>query len=595
MSLALAQGIYTPPTAQLTMVGTVFRHWPVTAQVLSIRKYAGAAIGTAEITFPAKYVQDVDLRMGKIAYLRIGGAMVFRGVVGDGPFDVDVGQDQVRLALFDDKWRMTARIVGQAGIGTQGTLGADGFKDVGFEVVFNRDGRPNKDPDELEFNTGSSAVYWTLGTIVQFLFSYYVRTDVARVSAGDLSTAYNRVPNHFEAYGMDALQAITRAVEMSGESWGLIHGSSYSSFQPVRPNAGTARYVRLFPVKGGARAQDATVYHARRVTGGKTIKDSRDLFQAVSAPIVKEITYSNQGDDPLLTGKALFADPEYYVRYSVDVTKYAANFLGANLSSGSRPKPILQQLVTRLNDAGSAYLTAAEIASAPALASAQRIQKPLVWVCTEVGTTTARLCTGGMRLDCEAGTLDFKQTIQLMPDSGEEPEDVTITSWANAGVWLTCATVLESRQLSETTEHDEFLPESYCRLIQNPDLVPERRLNVRLPDLSGGPNATVIAAESEDNDEELYVDVTDRLDEVVAAAIAASPSVETPLDIEFGTIPDMEIGDHILLRGRNLGQSGKEVVVEIRYAFQDGVPNACSIIATNVTAGVDPSKFVEAA
>lgn len=596
MTLAppLKHGVFSPPTAEVTFAGLVFAHYPkYAATIRELNLFAGDAIGSAILAYPTEYARDASPEMGRAVTVRMGGKVVFRGVLGYAPFEIDTGADEVELVLFDDKWEMRANRIGQPGIGTRPTtpaedVGRDGFADVGFEIIFNRDGMPNKDPAILDFNTGSTAVYWTVGTALQFVFAYYIATDVARLDAAVLSTAYARTPSHVNLVGQDALQAVQSLVDLTGESWGLVPQSGYSAFQPVRPGAGTQRTVRLFPPTGKAAATSAGIYHADVCHVGTSVKDLADVYQAVSAPAVKEHTYSSAGSDPLLARDATFADREYVARFKVDVTKYSAHNLGGNLSSGSKPKAWLDYLLTRYKADNSAYLTAAEIAATPALLRAERVKKPLCWIATDGVEANARLVVGGMRMDRENGFLDFQGTVDLMPDSGTEPEEVTVSDWSVAALWLTVATVLEVPEYSETDADSKYLPRPFYQVIPKPDLVPERRQLAWLPTIGGSNNDVDVAA---DPDEETYVDVTARLEEAVASALAAAPGIETPLSLEFPFIPPFDIGDRIEIAGRDVGQTGDEVVTRIKYG-KHGVEKTF-IDATNVTAAVEPEKFVE--
>ena len=592
-------GVFKPPEADLFLAGIVLKSGGrAVVHVQEINKYAGAAIGNAVISYPAAFAVDADPELGKEARLKIGGKTVFRGVVGQGPFDIGPDSDEIVLVLFDDKWLIASKTIGQIGVGTQGDpAGTTGFKDVGFEVIFNRDGRPNKDPASIEFNTGSTAVYWTCKTIMQFLFGY-VDATVATLDDDLLSgDGYARIPTHVNLIGQQVHQAIDTVAQLAGESWGLVPGSAKSEFIPVRPGSGTQRTVRLFKPKAGARSTSSNKYHAVRCSVPKSIRSSRDLYQAVSAPIVKEHTYSSvageeEGDpeDPLLLRAASFADKSYAARFYVDVTKYADYNLGSSLSAGSTPKPWLAHLVTRISADGSAYVTAAQIAADDTLRGAQRIQKPFVWLATDGDKGNARLVDAGHRIDLDHGTIDFKATLDLMADTGDDPEDVAITDWSTVGIWLTVATVLEIPESVETASGSQYLPVSFCQVISKSDLAPERRQLADLPDLAGNNNAITTEA---DPDEEEYIDITTRLQDAINSAIAASPAVETPVTVELPFVPLFEIGDLLAVSGRAVGASGDEAISSISYKFTEGVPSMAVVNATNVPAAIDPDNYLE--
>lgn len=594
MNWRLSNGTYSPPTCTAVFVGQVFRFWPVEATIVEIQKYAGTAVGSAVVSFRHNFARDAEPEMGREVRLQIGGDIVFRGTVGQAPFVIGTGFDEVELLCFDDKWGMSARIVGQPGIGTQGSpAGSDGFKDVGFDLVFNRDGRPNKDPSSREFNTGSTAVYWTLRDVLLFLFDYYVADDVARIAAAQVAgSAYDRAPSHLNLVGQTALQAVDNVAQLSGESWGLTYGQSYSSFQRVAPGAGTLRTIHLFSPGARRLATEATPYHASDCRVESSILEARDTHQAISAHIVKESTYTNTGSDPLLTRLASYSDKEYAARFAVDVTQYLTHSLGGNLSAGAPPKPWLTHLLTRRTSDASGYVTAAQIVATPALAGNATVAAPVLWLSGDGKEANARLCVGGVRIDCPNATIDLKDKVTLMldaaDDDGKEEEEVTGINWSTVGLWLTVATVLETPQSVESDAGDTYLPAPFYQLISKPDLVPERRQDSWLPDPSGNNNAITKLATSA---EEQYVDVTSRLEEAVSASLAASPAIATPLTLLFPFVPTFDIGDRIRLRGRNVNLTGNEVVTRIVYNVHEAFE--CRVQATNVLACVDPDQFLE--
>jgi hypothetical protein len=90
---------------------------------------------------------------------------------------------------------------------------------------------------------------------------------------------------------------------------------------------------------------------------------------------------------------------------------------------------------------------------------------------------------------------------------------------------------------------------------------------------------------------EEYVDVADQLDEMVDGAIAQTPDLESPLDLDFPFMPELNIGDLIDVKGRTFALSGNEVVTQISYDIHDAYD--VKVRATNVLAGVNPEKFME--
>jgi len=127
------------------------------------------------------------------------------------------------------------------------------------------------------------------------------------------------------------------------------------------------------------------------------------------------------------------------------------------------------------------------------------------------------------------------------------------------------------------------------QMIPKPDLVPERRQYVYLPDLASS-DAHAISSPSTGGTEEKYVSVTARLFDVAIAALRRSPAIETPIDILLELFPLWNVGDRLVLVGRNLGQTGDEVITEIEYGIHHQYETR--VKASNLMASVDPEKFV---
>ena len=590
MSPRLNNGVYQPPLVKIHFSGTVFNHYPVTAVVKDIQIPTGVTYGSAVVSYPSHYASDASPEMGESVRIAMQGRTIFRGVVGHVPFEVDPDTDQVDLILFDDRWPMSAAVVGMIGVGTQpaGSPGDSGFKDVGFELVFNADGKPNKDPSSLEFSRGSTAVYWSLGNILEFLFSYYVASGVATLDTDILSSSYNYEPSDMNLVGMTALDAVDTVVSAAGESWGLTYGTTASAFTCVVPGAGTIRKVQLAKPKGGTAAYQADEYYPDAARGGKSIKDNHDAFQAVSDRIVKETVLTSTGATPMLKRETTFKDKKFAARFKVDVSKYEDNNLGLNLSTGARPKPWLKHLVTRMKADDSGYVTKAQIDSTPALKHYEPVKKPPVWLALDGVEANARLVTGNYKIDCKEGTVDFQGIIKQASTSGTKPEKVSVSDWSSVGIWMTVATVLETPEHKETASGSQYLSTHMYEVILKPDLIPERRQDSWLPDLTDSDNNAITKLAT--SAEEKYIDVGTKLQNAIDAAIAATSTVEAPLDLSFPFMPVINVGDRLSVKGRDIGATGDEVVIELVFKLYESY--YVNVKASNVVAGVKPQKFV---
>ena len=563
---------------------------PLYATIESVRQYAGAAIGSALVSYPANRPDNPAASMGVRARIKIGNTFLFSGIVGSTPVEVGGSSDSMQLIMFDDKFLLQTRNIGQIGIGSDIV---NGFPDVGFNVVFNANGRPNKDPSELTFCTGSGAVYWTLRDVLNFVFAWYVDSSVATVAAAEIAhSAWAAVPSHVNLLGQNALQAIDAIAEIAGESWALIPSAAASTYRSVREGNGTQRLAGEFRPNAEASVEGAGEGHPSETRVGASIQNCRDVYQAVSAPILKECGYTNKGMNPLLARVTAAKDKEYAdgARFQADVTKYNAWNLGSNLSAGSPPKPWSGQLVTRLKADGSGYVTKAEMTADPLLANNKRAAIS-VWVSADGTDGNLKLVTGGYRIDTDKATIDFKTTLEIASATpGGTAETLEVSSWSTAKVLLAVATVLElPEDYTTTASTGAYLVSPMTQMISKPDLVPERRQNLYLPDLSSS-DAHAISSPSTGGIEEKYVSVTTRLFDAAMGALRRSPSIETPIDILLELFPLWNVGDRLVLVGRNLGQTGDEVITEIEYGIHHQYETR--VKASNLMASVDPEKFV---
>lgn len=586
----IGQGTFQVPVATVFLDGSAISTGIAHAAIYQVELYAGEAIGHGTIGYPANLADNPRPKMGSAARIEVGGKTIFRGAVAVAPVEIDEGQDELQLLLADDKWLMRSRVGGMYGIGNlPDATGAEGFTDVGFDVVFNRDGKPNKDPSALMFNTGSTAVFWTLRDALAFVFQYYIDPEIITLDTGEIAhDAWSNEPSHVSLVGKNGLQMVEELAQLAGETWTLIPGASCSTYRSIRPGHGTLRKAELFLPWKGQTVASATDGHASRAGCGASIENAIDSWQCMSSAILKDATYSNLGANPLLVRKSDFKDKEYAVRFAVDVTKYGDHALGRSLSAGSAPRKWLDKLCTRLNTAASAFLAAAEIAANPALVDNERA-KPMLWVSHDGAEANAKLVVGGAQIhDSRKGLVDLKNQLAIAPATpGNSPGHLAISDWSAAGVWLTIATEL-TEETAFTDADSEYLPVPMTGLILKPDLKPERRQDVWLPDLASADQHAVSRLAT--GTEEKYIDVTDRLAEAVMSAAALSPEIETPVKATLPFFPLWNVGDRLQAHGRNLGQSGNEIIDSIVFDIYENFEVA--VTGTNIVASIDPEKFV---
>jgi hypothetical protein len=585
-----------PPVAALLLDSPAFPDVAAEAVIEEIALYAGSAIGSAVVSFPASYALDAAPAMGAPAVLSLDGAPVFRGVVGQAPYRIDRDDDLLTLVLYDDKFRLDGLVVGEHGVGSW-EEGARGYTAVGYDIVFNRDGRPNKDPEALDFSLASNAVSWTLKDVLELLFEYVVPATLATLDSETLPESYDLAPDHLDLSGLSALQAIDAIASLSGATWSLHPGAAadfetVSAFVSVHASSGTERVCRLAAPRAGARVSDADRLCPTSVNVGPSIFNFRSRFQTVSAPTVKEHLHSTSGASPLLVD----ADPvssKFCRRLVVDPTAYETHNLGGNLASGSRPKPWLPALVSRPAADGASYLSAAAIAADPALRSVPPVAAPVLYITLPGSPAVRLLVLSGYSLDLDACAIDLEPALVVPAlDGATEATEETFTlvtgdAWATSDFHLTVATRLEVRQ-SVTLDSETELPDAYTALSRRLDLVPEARGLSLLPDLSSTDRNAATQIDSAASP--AYVDLEDQLTATATAALAAGGVLEVPVSLEFPLFPVLEIGDRLSIVNRDTPAVADTVVTEIVYSLAES--QTVRVSATNVLGAVNPEKFI---
>jgi hypothetical protein len=555
---------------------------PQVAVVESIRISAGAAIGTAVVSYPSRYAKDISYRMGSSVRISIGGSTVFRGIIGDVPAEISVETDQHRLMLFCDKRLLERTTIGQPDVASLAADGSTryGFRDVGFDMTFNPAGIGNKNAEGLIFSFGTAAVPWTLRTIMEFLFHWYGALDEVRCDAVLLSSAWNHAPSGLCLTGQTLLQAVDRLATLAGESWALSYGVEYSSFVTVCPGVGRIRPVSMAAPKMGGTVQNANVLSPISVRPSLNVSRCVDCVQVVSARTLIEHTYYSGGTNPLLVKLESFVDPKYSYRYITDVGAYEDHGLGKNRTAGSAPKPWHKTLLTRRTKEGNAYVTAAQITLDKYKAAFDPLPEPFLWVSNTGLTADAKLVLGGYQINHDAAYLDVESVVDVAGETNGKTTALTITP-ETVRFWLTVVTELEFPSSYRTEEASGYLPQRFNLLIEQRALVPEQRYRVTLPALGTDPNGVVfLAADSV----ERYVNVSTQLVEIAGNALRESSRVERSVELEFPFFPVVSIGERIRILGRSVPLDGTEVVVDVQYDVDRSYTTM--VRATNIVAGV---------
>lgn len=574
--------IFRPPQVVIKLQGRSHKKAVAQGELLSYDKLPGEAIGTAIVQYTPETADDFDPEMGKLADIYVGGDKVFAGYVVDAPATVGSEQDVSQLVIADVKGLLRGRFVGAEEV-SEREDGA-GFDQVGFEIVFNREGFGDKDPDALKWSGGSTAVAWTCANILQWLFTHYVPAAIGTLAAAPTGAGWLREPAYLTLSGMTVLAAIDTVAQLAGEGWDLHPVATATEYARIAAGVGTEKTVRLFQPGRGADASDAGVWHATGVEIRPSVQGAFDRFEAQSgAGVIETMFGTSAAYNASLVKQAATTDVKYVARYAIDVTKYALRKAGLALAAGSRPKPLMPWLVTRVTAAGA-------VSDPPYAAAAERFKGPIVWIvpdATVEGTKPLQV-EDGYKLDLDWSTIEFEPKIKVVGSADGEKDELTIADWSKAGVYLTAAVRIETRQVS-FEEADVALPIEQVALVSRPDLAPEWRWKSAIP----ADEVAGFLLLSNEADPELCVETRDKLLAAAESAAANAPAYQRNGELRFATVPAIFPGDRVLIRGRTLPTGTASLsVTDVRMSCVDGVPDEVRVAISNAPVACDPKNYL---
>ncbi len=547
-----SRGIWVAPEVRLSATVGFKASVRSQAHIHDLTVSTGSTPGNCRVSFPSLYAEDASVEHGAEASVRVGNKVVFRGVVLGIETISTEGDDQVELYLADDKYRMARFVIGQPSVHTQGY--GIGFRHVGLDLIFNKDGRPNQQDGSLDFDVGSTAVPWTYKSVLQFIASYYLDSDLT-INIGSLNADWNEEVSSLDLTGQNAAQAINTLASLVGQNWGLHYTTSGSKVVAIPPGGyGTKRKATLFSPGSQARAAQAGEWGADENQVSVDVGEMRDVHYAMSAPELVEATYATGGDDPLLIHSASFSAPLFAHRLEVDVTKYAVQGLGQSLTVGSSAKPWASSLVRRLNAAGTDYLTDPDLPGGEL--------DPQLWYADAVDGQKV-LIASGYDIDLQNGYVYLEESIEVFAADGQK-QAVEGLSYGSLFFWLTIATRLETRVSAFAGEDNPYLAEPRASRVDYPDLLPTKVLSgTLLPDLS---DLSVQLAQAET---EYIYDPGADLTRHAQSALRLTKEPQVHMGLTLPYFPLCEIGNPLAL-SRALGQLGAEYITRITYTMHDG-------------------------
>jgi hypothetical protein len=550
-------------------------------EVVGIHVPAGSRYGSCTLSFPRGYAFQGLPAEGDRLTVAIDGSRIFDGFAVGFPGQIATQSERVILRAVDARWRLAQRKIGDSDFGA--------FAVVGYRVVFNPGGAGNRNPaaesgGDYLFLSGPTAVAWTRKEILDRILKTYA-AGLLSVNLAGLSAKWDEVSLNFVAYGMSVGEAISALARECGESWGVAptSGADPAAIVSIKPGGSSPFVVALPEPLAGANASSYGAANAVvGLSGGSSIEESTDAVEVHTGSALYERTYSTaesaeDAGDNLLTEFTPEDSARFGKGYRANVGAYQANGLGLNLGAGSKPKPWMRKLLTRVKENGD-YVAAG---SAEELAGIGRPLRPEECVWITLNEERRRL-VGGFELRLEEGELLTEHFVLL--DSGTDtPEEAYVGVDDVSPVFVTVLTLAEEAVDVERQEATALLSGDHLtELVVRSDIQPMIRSKSDLPVWATTGSVVTMASAAP----EYYRNHTADLEAYAIDLLNARRRRETTVRVRcWDLTAAVALGRKLEISPAATGLDVDTVVIDVFYDLAGGV-DQIEITATNNLAGV---------
>lgn len=365
--------VFEPNEVVVTIDGTDYP-----AILVSFQTSVGASAGVAEAVLVNEFARSSDPNdfLGREASVTVDGATLITGhALRVRP---QLSDESVVVRILDKRWMLNKTWIGQR------HFGEDGIPILGADIIFNKDGKPNKDTTALEFVYENASTtdetcaivegdLWTYGQILEWIWTHYV--DDITIPTIPLSGGMEWSAEEISLLGTPVGDAIDEifartscalAIDADGQAYifnrldprAVMAVSTVPAFTEVDNTAYTLDFPSEIVVTNSAEKVITDV----DIVGGFDVKEINLTQADWLAPVLeKELQPSPMKRPDVVpeTGATLIESifwsnfqTEATYRFVFDKSRYELHGLGKNTRRKDAAKLFLSELMTKRNRQG---------------------------------------------------------------------------------------------------------------------------------------------------------------------------------------------------------------------------------------------------
>jgi hypothetical protein len=287
----------------------------------------------AILSVPLRRMHQVPDTANRTIQIAINGTRIFAGTILKASYTETGASSDATLFAFDDRAFLLRRNIGDPDNADYGK--------VGYNVIFNRNGKPDRKAGQSEFSRyDSAATWWNIEEILSYIGNYYVKPFSAMSwpdSAWNAVPASNENPGELSLSGMSVADAIDSVVQLIGNTTWCVNYDS-GALVPIRmDNIATTFNIRYMTNDG-----DVDTWTASSISVAIDGTRGANRAVAVSGPQLTESEWNTEKDT--LIDHAAPPLPLYVKRFVPDPTVNDSE-LGGVLPTSSTGRPWNPELI----------------------------------------------------------------------------------------------------------------------------------------------------------------------------------------------------------------------------------------------------------